>query len=330
MMPIKLSIVVGVLNQFELSISTLQSMTSTLELPEDTELIVLDNGSDASFTEFVKKRWEEGTLPFRLTIHRALANTGNYPLFEKGCEIAKGEIVAFMHSDVFIYQKGWDTNVRAQFDGHPELGLLGFIGSTELDAHGGRGTGTVSNMQGKTMVYMEPVVGESVEAKQWTGSEAHIHGRQDAGMTIDGSVVDGCVMIFRKSVLEQIGFKEDFPPHHFYDRMMSAQVIEAGYKVGILGIEFDHVSGQVANHESKWGETAKSWAKTHLGINEPHEWNDLPESVAWRRNSMNPSAGQTPNGWDHVIYLEAERRFLTEYRDQKRVVPLVMGRSINR
>lgn len=300
---IKLSCVIGVLNGFELADRTIQMMYDNLGNKDEVEIIVIDNGSDEAYLYKTK-------LKANIGIIRNENNTGNYPMFKQGIELAHGEVIAFIHSDVFIFEKGWDQKVIAQFEANEKLGLVGFLGSTELDYHGGRGGGTVSNM---------------VKYEDY-GSEAEIHGRRDTGFIIDGSVVDGLAMIFRKSVLKEIGFKDDYPRHHFYDRMMSCQVIEAGYKVGIMGIEHCHCSGKTANHEQKWQDTAKEWCKVNLGINSPQEWPPLhPE---WFNSLSNASHGHIPNGWDHVIYLEAEYRFLKEYRDEKHVVPLYFGRRV--
>lgn len=310
----RLTIVVGVLNQFELAEKTINMMVENLARPEDVELLVIDNGSDEDFGRYMMR---DNTKPFQqmwsAVCKRNDVNTGNYPMFKQGVAMAAGGVVAFLHSDVFVYRKGWDLDVLAQFDANANLGLVGFIGSTEIDNWGGRGGGTHSNMQGRTI-------------ERWHGSEARIHGKQDAGFVIDGSVVDGCVMIFRKSVLEQIEEKKDLPPHHFYDRIMSVQVIEAGYKVGIMGVEFDHVSGQTANHEQKWQGTSEEWFKTHLGINTPQEWATLRE--AWVKTANQPSHGKVPDQWDYAAYLEAEYQFLSEYRDQKHLVPMAYGRKV--
>lgn len=306
---INFSIVVGMLNQHELTREAVRMMILNLDHPEETEVIVIDNGSDEPLTTPANEIINVGE--FRIICNEK--NTGNYPMFKQGLELAQGHIVAFLHSDVFVYQKGWDTQVRAQFAGHDDLGLMGFIGSTELDNWGGRGMGTVSNMQGR-------------QVGQWKGSIGSVHGKVSGGMTIDGSVIDGCVMIFRKDVLEQIGFRDNYPVHHFYDRLMSAQIIEAGYKVGILGIEFDHVSGQTANTQQKYQNTAKEWFQAHLGVNTPQEWAELRKEWVQRGNS--PSKGKIPDQWDYVCYLEAEYLFLKEYRDEKHLVPIIYGKRI--
>lgn len=307
----KLSIVVGMLNQFELTGATMKSMVENLERPEETEFVLINNGSERG-VEFLMQAEYMGKLGAMKLVNNE-KNLGNYPLFKQGLRESSGEVIAFLHSDVFVYQKGWDVAVRAQFDSHDNLGVLGFIGSTELDNWAGRGSGTTSNMQGRTV-------------DRWHGSAGHHHGAVSGGMTIDGSVVDGCVMIFRREVLDRIEEKKNMPPHHFYDRLMCVQAIELGYKVGILGIEFDHVSGQVANQEQGWQTTSKEWFEKNLGISNPMDWGELRH--AWVNDGRNPSRGKIPDQWDYCAYLEAEYQFLAEYRDQKRLVPLRYGKRI--
>jgi hypothetical protein len=105
-------------------------------------------------------------------------------------------------------------------------------------------------------------------------------------------------MVFRRDVLEKITQRIEFPPHHMYDRLLSCEVQELGYKVGVLGIACDHISGQTANQESSYDTMAREWA-------EP------------RGLTLEPTA----QNWDSVVYLEAERQFLSEYRDSKRFIP---------
>lgn len=306
----RLSVVVSVLNQFEIAQQTLDFLINNCASHNQTEFIVLDNGSKTPFEESYKPIDGVG-----VRIIRYEKNGGAYPfIFEEGMKHAKGDIVAFFHSDLFVYQKGYDMSVVAHFDANPDLGLIGFIGSTQIDNHGGRGLGTHSNMQGR--VIPRPSGGE------WRGSYAHIHGKQDAGFIKDGAVVDGCVMIFRKSCYKQIQVKDNYPIHHFYDRLLSLQTLEVGFKVGILGIEFDHISGQTVNQEQTYQDDAKAWFKQKLGIENPEQWAELRKDWVYGANKNNPSHGKVPNQYDHATYLEAEYLFLTEYRDSKGIIPV--------
>ena len=347
----RLSIVIGILNQHDITKSTIRKLATYADDPQEIQLILIDNGSNPAFNPD-----DDIDITLRLfgqvTIHHNKVNEGCYPgMFKQGLELANSPVVAFIHSDLFIVHGGYDTAILAQFDNNQNLGLMGVIGSTEIDGFGGRGMGTHSNFQGGTYpkkagydqkrcrncneFEADHMVGsaklpngeqctvmDSWGDEAWTGSPAEVHGKRDEGFIIDGAVIDGCVMIFRKSILETIGFKENYPLHHFYDRAMSVQVREAGYKVGILGLKVDHISGQTANHENSYHEQAKQWAFEKWGITEPHQWYTLEENKNWVINSQNPSKGNVPNGWDHVIYLTAEKLFLEEYRDQKHIIPI--------
>jgi len=319
----KLTIVIGVLDAFEISAAALATLIKNLHRPKTTEVIVIDNGSTSRFYDYLKATdIENETLHLGgFRVLRNEKNVGNYPLFKQGLEESRGEIIAFVHSDVFIYESGWDVKTVAQFDANKDLGLVGFIGSTELDNWGGRGTGTHSNMQGNSIAHTH-------DDGTWTGSRAEVHGKRDEGFVIDGSVVDGCVMIFRRDTLKALEHKPDFPIHHHYDRLLSAQTLELGQRVAILGIAFDHISGQTANHAQTYQDTARDWFKERHGIDAPDQWAALRKD--WLPRTDNPSRGTTPNQWDHATYLEAEYQFLKEYRDQKHVVPAVYGKPVNR
>lgn len=317
----RMTIVMAVLDAFEMSLEAIKRAIETLDAPSETQFFVIDNGSQGEFDKYLNSVFAPNMQhPAKLAIDslakfgviRHDRNTGNYPIFQEGARLTQDGIVAFLHSDVFVMQKGWDSAVRGVFMDNERLGLVGFIGSTEIDNWAGRGGGTVSNMR----------------AVEWDGrtmsSEAEVHGKRDKGFIIDGAVVDGCVMIFRRSVLESIGQKEGFVLHHWYDRLLSCQVIEAGFKVGILGMEFAHLSGQTANHSPRWVETSRDWFKATYGIEEPRQWAEL--RADWVKRGNSPSKGKVPDQWDYASYLEGEYQFLTEYRDQKRIVPNVGGR----
>jgi glycosyltransferase involved in cell wall biosynthesis len=334
---IKLSIIIGVLNQFELSGVVIAQLAQLATRSQEVELIVIDNGSDELFSQYLYSQPDlrQAFESFGYSqVVRYEDNIGNYPIFKIASDFAKGDIMAFLHSDLVVYEDAWDDRLITSSEAYPEYGLMGFIGSTDLDNFGGRGSGTCSNFQGKTISWrpglapeaLEGKVATQPEVKEWTGSPAEPHGRRLETFQPDASVVDGCAMIFKKEALQKIEVLNGFPLHHFYDRLMACQIIEAGYKVGVLGVACDHISGQTANQESLYIESARAWCKSHLGIDSIEEWVDLNRD--WWGNDMNPSKGHQPNGWDHVIYLEAERQFLQLYRETKRMVPLVNGRKI--
>jgi hypothetical protein len=287
----KLTLVIGILNQFELATQALELALHTLGEPKDTQILLIDNGSSTPYLDHIKAAVKTYTESVgELKIIRNPQNVGNYPLFFQAREQADGEAIAVIHSDLFIYGQNWDMHVKQWFEGEPQLGLIGFLGSSEIDNFGGRGLGTMSNFQG-------------AKVGQWEGSKAEIHGAriEDNGRRW-AAVLDGCPMIFRREALVQIERKPPFPVHHHYDRLFSAQMKELGWRTGVLGVPVDHLSGQTANTQMAYQDTARQWFKEHLGIDEPGQWVELRKD--WFMNTMNPSRGKRPDQFDYATYLE--------------------------
>ncbi len=275
----KLAIVVPVLNEFDLADTAIDLMSAYLVPYENknwtTEIIAIDNGSAKPFK--------------RESIHCVYLkkNIGVYPIFWEALKHTDADILAFFHSDLILAEPNWGKRVLEEFAKRPKLGLLGFVGSNEIDNDGGRGHGTTSNFQGNESMRQNADGTKTV----WKGSPAGMHGRCSDGYS-QAAVVDGCAMIFRKEVLEKIKQRENFPPHHFYDRLLSCETREIGYEIGVLGIACDHISGQTVGANPDYG---KEWCEAH-----------------------NLSMIET---WDKTVYLEAERQWLTEYRDVKKLIP---------
>jgi GT2 family glycosyltransferase len=254
----------------------------------ETDIIIIDNGSDPPF-EYAESVPFASKRRVKVKTVRLDKNIGVYPAFWEALKHTDADILAFIHSDGMICERDWDSLVLSEFERNEKLGLIGFAGSDEIDWRGGRGFGTTSNFQGATHIFYLPD-GTKYECK---GSPAEVHGRRNEGYS-KAVVVDGCCMVFRRKVLEKIKQRPDFPLHHMYDRLLSCETRELGYEVGVLGIAFDHINGQTANTFSDYG---KEWAEAR--------------SLA---------KGENEN-WDLVVYREAERQFLAEYRDQKHFIP---------
>jgi len=273
---VKLVTVVPVLNAFDVAQDSLRRM---MLLAHEPEILAIDNGSSQSLAGQVKA-WKLEHVEVVRNAH----NVGNYAAFAQGLKLAQkreADVIAFFHSDLIIHERWWDDRVRVAFEQDPKLGLLGFIGSREIDGSGGRGLGTASNFLGL-----------------FGGGPAEVHGARLTGL-MPAAVVDGCSMIFRTEALAQIGSRRDYPPHHFYDRLMSCEVLEAGWRVAVLGIGCDHLGGRTAVLVPQYHEFAEAWCREH-------------------EVSLEPDG----DGWDLAVYREAERQFLREYRDGKHFIPV--------
>ncbi len=268
---IGLPCVIGVSGALEIAGAGIRYAMGTATLP-GTAILAIDNASEPPLEP-----------PDGVEVVRNPVNTGNYPLFAQALALAQArdaELLAVLHSDLWIFEQGWDTRLEEAFSMHPRLGLVGFVGSDELDENGGRGRGTVLNFQGR-----------------YGGGAAEAHGHRVTGL-VPAAQVDGCAMVFRTEALAQVGFRDGFPPHHFYDRLLSCQMLESGWRVGVLGVACDHLSGSTVGGQA-WQDCAREWCLAH-GVA------DRPDA---------------PGNWDYAVYREAERQFLTEYRDSKHFIP---------
>jgi GT2 family glycosyltransferase len=277
----RLSVVIPTHGQADMSAEVYKVLRENTS--PDVEFIIIDNCSEPWLNHL---RYSE--VGKKVAVVREDKNIGVYPTFKAGMDYAQGDIVAFLHSDMIVWEKDWDKRVVEVFKQNPKLGLMGFIGSDEIDSCGGRGRGTTSNFAGRKL---ETNIGT------WEGSPAKAHGKTSAFFS-NAAVVDGCSMILRREAWTDIGVREDFPPHHFYDRLISTQMLEKGWSVCVLGIECDHFSGRTVGREVGYDKMAEEWCGKH-GL----------------------TMDGAPN-WDTVIYKEAERLWLTEYRDTKHLVPI--------
>lgn len=259
----KLSIVIPVHNAQEITAECLQKLDDNSTT--HPQVVIIDNGSEVVTTY-------AGYDNLDIKQVRNDKNTGVWPTFKQGFDESDGDVIAYIHNDLMIHEKGWDQRVLDSFDADRSLGLVGVVGSDEWGANGGRGGGTMSNFLG---------LGR--------GSAAEVHGRRVTDLRA-ALQVDGCAMIMNRTAMLAIGFFE-WPPHHFYDRIYSLRMIKHGLHVAVLGIGCDHVSGQTANTQQGWQDTAEEWCKAR-GIME-----------------------MTAHNWDYTVYNVAEGMFLNELHE---------------
>jgi cellulose synthase/poly-beta-1,6-N-acetylglucosamine synthase-like glycosyltransferase len=271
----KLAVIIPCLNQFPITEQCLKFLSQ--EIPLSYELIVVDNGSDEEFGTDIKG----------VKVYRYDEPIGSYDMFYEALDVTDADIIALFHNDYFVYEKGWHKKVVAEFERDDKLGMIGFIGSSEIDSAGGRGSCTSSNFTRKMTVVTDNV-GNVINS--WEGSSAEEHGKRLLDFMY-AAVLDGCVMILRRKALEEILNRKDFPPMHFYDRIISTDLLKKGWKIGVLGIESSHISGQTVNKEQRVKDSFREWAMKH---------------------NLNP--GGIGTDWNSIIYKEAERIWLTEMR----------------
>jgi GT2 family glycosyltransferase len=185
------------------------------------ELVVLDNGSTDGTMAFLE-RFVLPHFPNRRVIQHA-ENTGVIPSMNQLVQDSTGEVIALLHNDLYVFERGWNERVVAEFEADPRLGLAGFLGAKAIVQNGGRG-GVYSNLL-----------------------EAEIHGTRETG-TQTVVVFDGLALIGRRTMFAQVGgFDTNLTYHHFYDRQLSVDAYLAGWTSKVIGIFCHHRSGVTAN-----------------------------------------------------------------------------------
>ncbi len=164
----KLAIIFPVLNQFELTQVAINQAINNLSGKNDVELLVIDNGSDGYFNPTVTNTFKKENLKFI----ESAQNIGVYPIFWEALKHTNADILAFFHTDLIVSEKGWDDRVIKLFEEKNNLGLVGFIGSNQIDSAGGRGLGTTSNFLGD--IYVRDVIQDGDVMRTWNGSKVPI------------------------------------------------------------------------------------------------------------------------------------------------------------
>lgn len=255
------------------------------------KVVIIDNGSDVPFT---KDEFKGLTHYSKIEVIRNERNIGYYaPLLQLHDAYPNEECIGLMHNDVVIYEPMWDERMANFFEADPKLGLVVLVGSSEIDQNGGRGAGTMCFFAGREFTF-----GDKTYTGQSQAAGARIFGLEPSVNS------DSLFMMFRRDVIPQLMHEKDpwkdITLAHFYDRIWPCRTIEAGYRVATLGVECDHIGGLTCVANMRYRNDCIAWLDER-GI----KYED-PETE---------------------MYLVAERRFLGEYRDEKRFLPCIIGKD---
>lgn len=221
----KLSLVLPIyktLHESKGIIGLLREMTSN-----DVEWVVINNSPDQPARDFFEKTVGVGNL-----VYIEHENIGVLPSIKEGYEKSTGDVVVFIHNDVYIYEEDWDKRIVKTFEEMPDVGAIGLFGSEGVFTNGGR--------------IQEVPAGR---AAGWSNMlEAETHGmRMDSGVKYV-SIFDGYFMAFRREVLDRFGGIDDrYVYHHLYDRDMALESLRHGFKNVVIDIPSHHASGMTAN-----------------------------------------------------------------------------------
>lgn len=203
----------------------------------DFELVIVDNGSGPETRRYYE-RFIAPRVP-RFQYVRNERNVGVIPALQQGYRHSTGDIVAFMHNDLFLYEHGWNIRIQHYFDAIPGLGLAGFFGCKGL-SHDGSRVHCMSNMD----------------------EAAHYGGRPVRGEWEPVVVLDGYSLICRRAMLDRVGgFDPGYLYHHYYDYDLSLASLANGFRNIVVNVPCAHPGGFTS-----WGQGYQAWIHAAMGV----------------------------------------------------------------
>lgn len=168
------------------------------------------------------------------------------PALQDCYESTSEPILGYLHDDLQLFEKGWDQRVLSQFD-DPRVGVVGL--------GGGVGHGHPSLYQGE---YHLPKLARQTflsNMRSWQTHGGHFTGERDV------ACLDGCALFVRRSFLDSVNGWVKAEPYGYwlYSEWLTCEARRQGYKIRLVGIDFEHLGGKSSGHIS----TSPSYEDAH-------------------------------------------------------------------
>lgn len=199
----------------------------------------------------------------------------NYSIFEafnKGIDKSKGEILCFLHDDIFISTQNWGGILNDLFNENVDVGMIGIAG-TKLK----------TRMPSAWWDCPQPF--RAANLIQHIGEKSREHWNYGFSEKLDQEVVaiDGVFMAVRKD--KRINFNENLEGFHNYDVSLCIDYRRFGYRVLVTNrILLEHFS--LGTLDRKWYESTVRFHelyKNHL----PEKTVEVAADVASRQEFYN-------------------------------------------
>lgn len=154
--------------------------------------------------------------------------------YQEAYEKTREPILGLMHDDLMVYEHNWDLRVLKEFE-DPTVGMVGFAGALR---HGSPDLYKAP--------YELPQLGRFGFRSNMRNAEHH--GERFTG-ECDVAVLDGFAMFVRRPILEKVGgWPLGTDINYFcYDYWLSCEVRRQGYRIRLVGVDCDHLSGKTAS-----------------------------------------------------------------------------------
>lgn len=162
-----------------------------------------------------------------------VANTDVISAYQICYERTNEPILAFIHDDVMIYEKGWDARVLRQFT-DPRVGMVGFGGALG---------------HGRPELYRVPYHLPDLARQNFMSNLRHaeIHGARFTGER-DVAILDGFALFVRREILAKIGGWNPKWTYFMYSEGLCCEARRQGYRIRLAGVDCDHLGGKSSGY----------------------------------------------------------------------------------
>ncbi|MCM1311635.1 MAG: glycosyltransferase family protein [Bacteroides sp.] len=174
-----------------------------------------------------------------------------FSAYNHGVERAKGDILCFMHDDIYFHTQQWGIAVEEKFNENANLGLIGIIGGHVQPL----ATDWRVDSKYASIHYLQRAETLEISPRHNTHTCYHIcknsipYGKD--GTLVKVATVDGVWFCIPRYLFKDIRFDDKtFEGFHIYDLDISMQVLQAGKDAAVCNnIEIEHFSGGLFTHE---------------------------------------------------------------------------------
>jgi GT2 family glycosyltransferase len=205
-------------------------------------------------------------LPVHIQYNTDDLNLGVVGSYHRLYGSASEDVLAYLHDDVIVREKGWDERVLKEFEDE-SVAVVGFGGALQ---------------HGDDDLYTTPYRLQKLRRHFYRSNvdDAEVHGERFAG-SCDVAVLDGYALIVRRSFLDQIGGWEKIAEgadFFCYDYALCALAHRFGYRVRLVGVRCHHRGGGTSVKEGKKGITSQE------AYDQSHRWfyEEFREVLPWR------------------------------------------------
>jgi len=187
--------------------------------------------------------WRDTMLsPWEITIDDT--TEGEDAGFLRKCDrmwrTSDADVIAYLHSDMFLLEHGWDVRVLHEFE-DPQVTVVGVVGATEL---------------GRDELYKVPYhFTQLARAHVYSNLvDAEVHGIRET-QSRQVAVLDSCAIFVRSQFLSRIGgWPCDSYPNssHCSDLWLCCMAARHGLRVHMVGIKAQHKSGGKGQVGTEW------------------------------------------------------------------------------